>query len=90
MKREEEVEIQARLIGNRTWAKATAPFYGYVSITDCQECAKEAIMWADEHPRKGLVDIDEVCKYIENCTWPIESVKDKFIFSDELRKAMEK
>jgi hypothetical protein len=45
--------------------------------------------WADKHPRKGLVDIDDVCRYIENCTWPIESVKDKFIFSDELRKAME-
>ena len=45
--------------------------------------------WADKHPRKGLVNIDDVCRYIENCTWPIESVKDKFIFSDELRKAME-
>ena len=50
---------------------------------------RQGAEWADEHPRKGLVDIDDVCRYIENCTWPIESVKDKFIFSDELRKAME-
>ena len=25
----------------------------------------EGVKWADEHPRKGLVDIDKACKYLE-------------------------
>lgn len=75
MKREEEI-------------KEAAKEYDLWSIG--QQLFIVGAQWADKHPRKGLVDIDDVCRYIENCTWPIESVKDKFIFSDELRKAMEK
>lgn len=73
MTREEEIQEKANELYH-----THAPYEAMLAIAK----------WADEHPRKGLVDIDDVCRYIENCTWPIESVKDKFIFSDELRKAM--
>ena len=38
--------------------------------------------WADEHPRKGMVDIDKVCKYL----WEDKYSKEQI---EKLRKAME-
>ena len=32
----------------------------------CEMAAREAIDWADEHPKKGLVDIEKVCDYLKN------------------------
>lgn len=29
----------------------------------------EGIVWADEHPKDGLVSIDEVCEWLKNNTW---------------------
>ena len=42
--------------------------------------------WADEHPRKGLVDIDKACEYIKEYA-PIDHDCDGFI--EDFRKAME-
>lgn len=41
--------------------------------------------WADEHPRKGLVDIDKACKWLTNTE--IGAFPYKLI--EEFRKAME-
>ena len=41
--------------------------------------------WADEHPRKGLVDIDKACEWLTNTT--IGTFPYKLI--EEFRKAME-
>ena len=30
----------------------------------CEMAAREAIDWADKHPRKGLVDIDKTCEWL--------------------------
>ena len=41
--------------------------------------------WADEHPRKGLVDIDRACEWLKNTeigTFPYKLI-------EEFRKAME-
>lgn len=38
--------------------------------------------WADEHPRKGLVDIDKVCEFLRTTTFPYKLI-------EKLRKAME-
>ena len=71
MKREEEIE------------KAAAKFDGSM---DCVGCFIGGAEWADQHPRKGLVDIEKVCEYLMK--------NDKgFILTEmsitELRKAME-
>jgi len=84
MTREEEIEQLLREIDNN-----------YVDVT---WAAKEAINWADQHPRKGLWDAQKVIewlrnnagtylednrKYGEGCEYDIsELIKD-------LRKAME-
>lgn len=91
MSREEQRKQVAELAYPDVYPSSVAQRYG-VTPQDQSEKRKifiSGIEWADKNPRKGLVDIDDVCRYIENCTWPIESVKDKFIFSDELRKAMD-
>lgn len=71
MERKEEVE------------KAAAKFDGSM---DCVGCFIGGAEWADQHPRKGLVDIEKVCEYL------IKNDKG-FILTEmsitELRKAME-
>lgn len=71
MKREEEI-------------KEAAKEYDLWSIG--QQLFIVGAQWADEHPRKGLVDIEKVCEYLMK--------NDKgFILTEmsitELRKAME-
>ena len=31
----------------------------------CKECFVDGAKWADEHPRKGLVDIEKACEWIK-------------------------
>jgi len=39
-----------------SWARARDQQWGF----------QMGAMWADEHPRKELVDIDEACEWLEN------------------------
>lgn len=42
-------------------------------------------LWADKHPKKGLVDVEKVCNYLtENCKGFILTAKD----IEEFRKSM--
>jgi len=50
------------------YSKSCYPNDDYVSYAargDIAQACIDAINWADEHPRKGLVDIDKVCKWLE-------------------------
>ena len=41
---------------------------GWVDYTDIEyveSAFKAGVKWADEHPKDGLVSIDEVCEYLE-------------------------
>lgn len=60
----------------------------------------EGAEWADEHPRKGLVDIEDVCKYLDKYLINDSFNREPFInfvngecfketFISHLRKAME-
>lgn len=51
MERKEEIE------------KAAAKFDGSM---DCVGCFIGGAEWADQHPRKGSVDIEKVCQYIKD------------------------
>ena len=57
---------------------------------------QDATAWSDVHPRKGLIDIDKVCDYLERLLYYDEhdgmlkcnyTSFDEFI--EDLRKAME-
>lgn len=95
MKREEEIRKRAEYIANGIMIAVQANKY-HTNVYDYKkECfnhshlmdaAIGAANWADEHPRKGLVDIDDICEYLTK--------NDKgFILTEmsiaELRKAME-
>lgn len=54
MEREEEIE------------KAAAKFDGSM---DCVGCFIGGAEWADQHPRKGLVDIENACQKLEKCMY---------------------
>ena len=71
--------------------------YGWGDRDIQQQCFKAGVEWADQHPRKGLVDIEKVCDFIEenidnylyiNRDWNAPQIKSNFI--EDLRKAMEK
>lgn len=54
MKRKEEIE------------KAAAKFDGSMN---CVGCFIGGAEWADQHPRKGLVDIEKACQKLEKCMY---------------------
>ena len=78
MTREEEIIIEFESAANQK----------------CSENEKSLIIsameWADEHPREGLVDIDDVCDYLAKNLGYIETIEDRFEFIDEIRNAFEK
>lgn len=55
MKRQDEMEEFAK---------------GYTSlyVDDNYEAIKAGVEWADEHPRKGLVDIEKACEWLQDNT----------------------
>lgn len=59
-------------------------------ILDCKWAFMDGARWADEHPQKGLVNIDKACEWLKQfdayrlC---LEGHKDYFI--EQFRKAME-
>ena len=53
MNREEEME---------EFAKGYASLY----VDNNYYAIKAGVEWADEHPRKGLVDIEKVCNFLNN------------------------
>ncbi len=67
-----------------------AAFQRYESERD-KEAFVQGAAWADEHPKRGMVDIEEVCSYIANnmrCNGYTCQTKFKFIQSlrDEFKK----
>ena len=64
MTREEQIrdEIGQRIGGN----------YGSY-IEGYEEGFIHGAKWADENPKKGLVDIDKVCKYLDNVLYEVVS-----------------
>ena len=58
----------------------------------CEIAVRDAIDWADEHPRKGLVDIDKVCKWFEENLHMYNTSEcegDRIDFVEDFKKAME-
>jgi hypothetical protein len=48
---------------------------------------KEGIEWAYEHPKKGMVNIDDICDWLEEHLYTITSVDDydygeEYLYSD--------
>ena len=83
MTREEEIYRAARIYDD--------PYLDDNNIRAFKDGAK----WADEHPRKGLVDIEKVCEYIKDNLYKFLYVCDGEAgfptaqFIKDLRKAME-
>lgn len=73
MTREEEIIIEFEAASNHRYND------------DAKSLIISAMEWADEHPRKGLVDIDEACEWLR--TTNIGAFPYKLIV--EFRKAME-
>lgn len=48
------------------------------------------VEWADEHPKEGLVSIDEACEYLESAVRPYMGYYATCDFVDTFRKIMEK
>ena len=51
----------------------------------CEIAVRDAIDWADAHPRKGLMDIEKACEWLNEHT----VLSEKWIIED-FCKAMEK
>ena len=95
MTREEEIQEAAEHY-EQVDATNLACDYGWGDRDIQQQCFKAGVEWADQHPRKGLVDIEKVCDFIEenidnylyiNRDWNAPQIKSNFI--EDLRKAME-
>lgn len=97
MKREEEIEKKAEELAKKYLPDDNMWERPNIVEAACLEMAK----WSDEHPRKGLVDIEDVCKYLDkyliNDSFNREPVINfvngecfKETFISHLRKAMEK
>ena len=78
--------------------KSTQKFVGeYLDgLYDAETLASKCAKWADEHPRKGLVDIDKACEWLEKnaCNYEYSGGTCDSWFSasdlvDNLRKYME-
>ena len=57
-----------------------------IDLTDAFE---EGVKWADENPKKGLVDIDEVCEWLNDHLDDYGHDYYDYLIAD-LRKKMEK
>lgn len=96
MTREEEIKEAAKYYGECN------PIYDIDVCGDFTEGDWETVAsifergakWADEHPRKGLVDIDKVYKYLKNLGYqqypgaPMERILDDEELED-FKRAME-
>ena len=90
MTREEEIQEAAEHY-EQVDATNLACDYGWGDRDIQQQCFKAGVEWADQHPRKGLVDIEKVCKFInENVReYHKSGVFHIGDFIKDLRKAME-
>lgn len=62
---------------------ANDDYESYAAQEDIAHACIDAINWADEHPRKGLVDIDKVCEWLkDNLPNWVESYKEFKIIED--------
>lgn len=75
MERKEEIRKRAEYIANGIMMAVQADKYNTNVYDYEKECYKHshlmdaaigAANWADEHPRKGLVDIEKVIEYLDN------------------------
>ena len=96
MTREKEIQEKAKELGQiyfpdeyNIWARENIE-------AKCVESAFiEGAKWADEHPKNGIVSIDNVCECLKSLTYqdyegaPFEQFVDDYII-DMFRKAMEK
>lgn len=91
MTREEERQIAA---------EQAYPYVGGIKGIICENSIPifvQGAEWTDEHPRKGMVDIEKVCEFVlNNLHHYVEysKVTDGIVcynykFSEDLRKAME-
>ena len=76
--------------------KQAAEQYAWVgNLYDLQSAFTVGAKWADENPKKGLVSIDDVCRWIEENIWdfpwydPDKPLSTNDIIK-ELRKDLEK
>lgn len=78
MKREEEIQIRAEQEYN--WFGDTGDVKGaFIS----------GAKWADQHPRKGLVDIEKVIEYMKKNSRFNYLLETDYEVLEDLRKAME-
>ena len=95
MTREEQIQEKASELGQKyfpnehnIWARENIEAK-YVELA----CI-EAVKWADEHPKEGLVSLDKVCECLESLTYqdysggPLERLIDDYIIK-QFRKKME-
>lgn len=79
---------------------ALEEFYPYNQEDEYRDAFIMGAKWSDEHPRKGLVDIEDVCKYLDKYLINDSHNREPFInfvngecfketFISNLRKAMD-
>jgi len=92
MTRKEEILKKAIELVDRKYQDLGIKTTHECSVAACQEMAE----WADEHPRKGLVDIEKVCEWLRNDMIKNQAFQGRIKrmeiidgIIDNLRKAME-
>ena len=83
MTREEEKEL-----ASEEYIKSTLVGSPYIK----KASFKRGVEWGDEHPRKGLVDIDKVYKWLEENLHMYNTSEckgDRIAFVEDFKKAME-
>jgi len=95
MSREEEISKFAYDYSKQNYKGDS--YEAYAEKEDIAKACIDSINWADQHPRKGLVDIEKACKWIEENIYDyyttgdggdeFEEYFDQMI--DDFRKAME-
>ena len=96
MKREEQIKYHAGKYEYNLWEENKPKGKLDPDWDDVRNAYINGAKWADEHPTKGLVDTEKVCKWLEeniekyvyiNTDWNIPGID--YDFLKNLRKMME-
>ena len=87
MKREEQISNFANNYAKSCYAIDDYESYAsYAAQEDIAQACIDAINWADEHPREGLVDVELILKEIDK---RLELVKDPFEYNIHTTRIVE-
>lgn len=86
MTREEDFKEEGRIAVNKYARELGDYTFGEGSMV---EMFIQGAIYADQHPRKGLVDIEKACTYLESVFKQLAGYYSGAEYTDAFRKAME-